>query len=368
MKPQIVIGVGFGWVLSSAIAMGITAPLAGQAPAVQRGSTSDSELEVLHLRGPVWLISGAGGNITASVGRDGVLLVDSGQPQNAEKVLAAVQQIQQRVATSGAVPLGYGAETRSSLERLRVPPAPPKPIRYIINTSADPEHTGGNEKISAVGITTTGHNVARDLGESGDGAAIYAHENVLVRLSKQDGDRPEAPFGALPRFAFRSPFYKLQPYVNGEGVQLLSQAGAYTDGDVMVWFRGSDVIATGDLFSTTSYPYIDLARGGSIQGVVEALNDIVDLAFPEYIHQGGTIIIPGHGRISDSADVAYYRDMATVVRDRVQELIKKGMTLEQVKAERPTADFDPRYSTPGNPWTGDKFVEAVYRSLTASHK
>jgi glyoxylase-like metal-dependent hydrolase (beta-lactamase superfamily II) len=345
--------------------MGLAVALTGQSlPPRSSPSPSDNELQVLHVRGPLWLISGGGANITASVGRDGVLLVDTGQVERAEKVLAAIQQIQQRLATSGVALLGFGSETRSSLERLRVTPEPPKPVRYILNTSADPEHTGGNETLSAVGMTTTGHNVARDLGDSEEGAAIYAHENVLARMSRQDGDRPEAPTGAVPRFAYRSAFYKMQPYVNGEGVQLISQAGAYSDGDSMVWFRGSDVIATGDLYSTTSYPYIDLARGGSIQGVIEALNDIVDLAFPEYIHQGGTLIIPGHGRISDSADVAYYRDMATVIRDRVQDLINKGMTIEQVKATRPTADFDPRYAMPGTSWTGDRFVEAVYQSLS----
>jgi glyoxylase-like metal-dependent hydrolase (beta-lactamase superfamily II) len=359
--------VGFRLLLSCAMSGAVLAPVSGQAPA-QRPSASQNELQVLHLRGPLWLISGAGSNITASIGGDGVLLVDTGQVQNAAKVLSTLQDLQKMLATSGVSPLGYGSETRSTLERLRVTPAPPKPVRYIVNTSADPEHTGGNERISATGMTTTGHNVARDLGTSGEGAAIYAHENVLARLSSKDGDRPEAPEGALPRFSFRAPFYKMQPYVNGEGVQLLSKAGAYTDGDVMVWFRGSDVIATGDLFSTTSYPYIDLARGGSIQGVLDALNDIVDLAFPEYIHQGGTLIIPGHGRVSDAADVAYYRDMATVVRDRVQDLIKKGMTLDQVKAAKPTVDFDPRYNVAGNPWTADKFVEAVYKSLSTPRK
>jgi cyclase len=130
-----------------------------------------------------------------------------------------------------------------------------------------------------------------------------------------------------------------------------------------VWFRGSDVISTGDLFLTTGYPVIELADGGSINGLVDSLNRILDLAFPEFRTEGGTMIVPGHGRLSDSADVAYYRDMVTVIRDRVQDMIKKGMTLEQVKAAAPTKDYDPRYGADTGSWTTATFVEAVYRSL-----
>ena len=132
----------------------------------------------------------------------------------------------------------------------------------------------------------------------------------------------------------------------------------------MVGFRGSDVIATGDIFSTETYPVIDIARGGNIQGVIAGLNHILDLAFPEFRTEGGTMIVPGHGRISDTADVAYYRDMVTIIRDRVADMIKKGMTLEQVKAASPTADYDPRYGATSASWTTDRFVEAVYRSLS----
>lgn len=355
--------------LLTMVIAGANAPQS-QPPAQQRPVGGNVEIQVLHVRGPVYLLSGAGCNITVSVGRDGVLLVDTGLEQNADKVLAAVQQLQKQLATSGVAPLGYGAETRSSLERLRVTPEPPRPIRYILNTNAHPEHTGGNEKISAVGRTATGHNVARDLGvgDSEEGAAIYAHENVLTRMSRRDGNQPETPFGALPRYTYRSEYYKLQPYVNGEGVQLISRPAAYTDGDSLVWFRGSDVIATGDLFSTTSYPLIDLDRGGSIQGEIDALNAIIDLAFPEYIHQGGTLVIPGHGRVSDYADVTTYRDMVTIVRDRVQDMIRKGMTLEQVKTARPTADYDPRYAAGSAAGTADKFVEIVFRSLSAQRR
>jgi len=144
---------------------------------------------------------------------------------------------------------------------------------------------------------------------------------------------------------------------------LLHQPSAFTDGDTMVYFRGSDVIAAGELFRTTTYPVIDTAKGGTINGLVEGLNHILDMSVPEFRSEGGTLVIPAYGRISDIADVAYYRDMTTVLRDRIQDMVKKGMTLEQVKAARPTADYDGRYGATSGPWTTNMFVEAIYRTL-----
>jgi glyoxylase-like metal-dependent hydrolase (beta-lactamase superfamily II) len=143
---------------------------------------------------------------------------------------------------------------------------------------------------------------------------------------------------------------------------------AHTDGDSVVYFRHHDVLAAGDVFSTMAYPEIDVERGGSINGVVDALNRLLDVAFPDFRLEGGTLVIPGHGRICDSADVAYYRDMVTIVRDRVQDMVKKGMTLEQVKAAKPTRDYDPRYGATTGAWTTDMFVEAAYKSLTAKKR
>jgi hypothetical protein len=156
---------------------------------------------------------------------------------------------------------------------------------------------------------------------------------------------------------------KLSHFFNGEGVQLIHQPAAASDGDSIVWFRGSEVVAAGDLFDTTGYPMIDTLRGGDIDGVIEGLNRILDLAIAEFRSEGGTLVIPGHGRISDSADVAYYRDMVTIIHDRVQEMKAKGMTLAQVKAARPTADYDPRYGATSGEWTTDMFVEAVYATV-----
>lgn len=321
-----------------------------------------AEVEVLHIRGPIYLIAGAGANVTVSVGPDGVLVNDTGSAQMSDKVLAAIDGLQRQVAGRVEPPLGWGALTRSTLERERTTPGPPKPIRFVINTNGDDDHAGGNARVLAAGKTITGGNVAGDLGDAEDSAALYAHENVLLRMSK--GATAGQPAPVLPTDTYFTPYYKLSHFFNGEGIQIIHAPKAHTDGDSLVWFRGSDVIATGDVFSTTTYPVIDLERGGTILGVLDALNDILDLAISEFRAEGGTMIVPGHGAVSDSADVAYYRDMVTKIRDRIEDSIKKGMTLEQIKAGKPTRDYDARYGTAAGPSTPDRFVEAVYRSLT----
>ena len=314
----------------------------------------NDKVHIWPVKGNIYMLVGAGANIAASVGRDGVLLVDTGTVQMADEVIAAMKKIQRQLNTVPP-PLGYSAETRSSITYNSV--EPPKPLRYIVNTSLDPEHVGGNAKLSVIGDTIAGGNVGS---YAPSGSAILAHENVLLKISAIN---PPVPDAALPTDVYNLEQYKLSSFFNGEGVLLVNAPAAKTDGDTMVYFRGSDVLATGDAFSNDRYPMIDIKNGGSIQGVLNALNHILDIAIPEFRTEGGTMIIPGHGRVCDSADAGYYRDMVTIIRDRIKNFMNKGMTLEQVKRSEPTLDYDPRFGSTTGPWTTDMFVEAVYNSL-----
>jgi cyclase len=290
-------------------------------------------LHVLPVQGSVYMLVGAGGNITLQIGKEGVLLVDTGLAQNSDKVLAEVRKLSDR------------------------------PIRYIINTHVHPDHTGGNAAIAKAGITVTGGNVAGNLQDAGEGAAVIAQQAVLDRMSAPPaaGQSP-IPFAALPTDTYITK--EKHMFFNGEGIEIIHEPAAHTDGDSFVFFRRSDVVSAGDIFTPSNYPVIDLARGGNIQGIIAALNRLIEMTIPAEKQEGGTYVIPGHGRLCDQADVVEYRDMATIIRDRVQSMIKKGMTLEQVKAARPTRDYDPEYGTTSGFWTTDMFVDAVYRSLS----
>ena len=290
------------------------------------------EIHALPVQGNVYMLVGAGGNITVQVGKDGVLLVDTGYAQTTDKVVAAIRKI-----SNG-------------------------PIRYILNTHMHPDHTGGNEKIAKLGSTIAGGNVAGNLSDAGSGATVIAHENVLNRMSAATPGQPAIPFGALPTDTYFTATKNI--YFNDEAVQLIHIPSAHTDGDSIVFFRRSDVLSAGDLFTPGNYPIIDLARGGNVQGVLAGLNKIIELTVPAEKQEGGTYVIPGHGRLCDQADVVEYRDMLTIIRDRIQDSVKKGMTLEQVKASKPTRDYDPLYGANTGFWTTDMFVEAVYRSLS----
>jgi cyclase len=340
-----------------AIACFIVAPPAH----IAAQQTQSGQLQFLPVRGNIYVLQGAGANITVSIGRDGVLMVDSGLQSMGDQVLAAIRRLQDQLDLRDK-PISGGAETRSSVADRQLE-SPPKPIRYIINTHVHPDHVGANELMRRSGMTFTGGNVTGNISDATEGAAIMAHEAVLTRMtSTTDGATP-APADAQPTDTYYTDTMKLSHFFNGEGVQLIHQPAAHTDGDTLVWFRGSDVIAAGDVFSTTTYPVIDVKQGGTINGAVEGLNRILRLCIAEFRTEGGTLIVPGHGRLSDSADVAYYRDMVTIIRDRVRAMVGRGLTLGQVKAAKPTADYDPRYGATTGPWTTDQFVEAAYISL-----
>jgi len=332
-------------------------------------SPRDGQVHVLPVQGNVYMLVADGTNITASLGPDGVTLVNTGAAPMSDKVLAAVTQLASTVVAPAATNTCYGAHcpgrwgwSSPYINAVITSPAPAPPIRYVINTSAAPDHSGGNAKIATSGSNTRSGGFGAAV-ETVEGAAVLAHENVLSRLSTPAGNAGAPPAAALPTVTYFDEFYKLPAFFNGEAVIVYHAPEASTDGDSYVYFRRSDVISTGDIFSTVSYPVIDVAKGGSVQGVIRGLNAILDLAVAEYRSQGGTWIIPGHGRLSDTADVASYRNMVVIIRDRVQNLIEKGMTLEQVNAARPSMDFDGRYGSESGPWTREMFIEAVYRNL-----
>jgi len=309
-------------------------------PARLTGAQADSgvprPLEVLELRPNFFMIAGAGGNISVQIGEDGVVVVDAGAAARADEAVAAIKKLTTQ------------------------------PIRYVIDTSADPDHVGGNETLSKAGQTL--FTAPGSIGITGDFlggvASILATEGVLERMTAPTGQKSPFPVGALPTESFDYP--RKYMYLNGEGIEILHQPAAHTDGDVMVFFRRSDVVVAGDILDTTRFPVIDVARGGTINGEIAALNRLVDLAIPSVpivSRDAGTIVVSGHGRLCDQYDVIEYRDMTTIVRDRVRDLKKAGMTLAQVKAASPARGYTGRYGSTSGSWTTDDFIDAVYQTV-----
>jgi len=291
----------------------------GFKPEDQPEHLAAGEVKAVHVQGNVHMIVGAGANIAVQAGEDGVLVVDTGNAGSSDKVLAAIKQI-----------------------------APGKEIRWVVNTGMSPDHTGGNESVSKSGRTVNG-NIA----------AIVSHENTAARMVKAGVADSARPFNTYFEPSRDFPF-------NGEPIMLFHDDATADDTGTVVMFRRSDVIATGDLFRTEGYPVIDLANGGSIDGTIAGLNRLLDLTVPsKMLEEGGTYVIPGHGRISDEHDVAMYRDMLVIIRDRIKNMVQKKMTLEQVKAAHPTLDYDGRYGADTGPWTTAMFIEAVYREMSS---
>ena len=309
-------------------------PQATQSPKPRAQSPSasqSSDVKSMHVQGNVWMLVGSGVNAAAQIGDDGVLIVDTMTESQADKLIAEVKKI-----------------------------AGDKPIRWIINTHVHADHTGGNEKVAKAGQSVVGGNFAAQVGQAAaNSAQIIAHENVLKRMSETEGNAKPVPTVALPTDTFFNEENEL--YFNGEAVQILYQPDAHTDGDVIVFFRKSDVVVAGDVFNTLTFPVID--PSGSLNGIVASLNRILDITVPKDKQEGGTYVIPGHGRLTDEADVVEYRDMMTIIRDRLADAIKKGRTLEQVKAAGLLRDYEGRFGATQGAWTTDKFLEAAYRSL-----
>jgi glyoxylase-like metal-dependent hydrolase (beta-lactamase superfamily II) len=300
----------------------------------QTGATPDvssSELHSLHVQGNVWMIVGGSSNAALSIGDDGVLVVDTMIEPLADRFLNEVKKL-----------------------------AGDKPIRHVINTHFHPDHTGGNARVIAAGQQIVAGNFAAQVGQDASHEAnVIAHENTQIRMGEL---KPAPPFVAMPKDTFFTESKDI--FFNGEAVQILHQPSAHTDGDVIVFFRKSDVIVAGDVYINTTFPIVQVDQGGRFQGIVDALNRIIDLTVPAEKQEAGTYVIPGHGRLADEADVVEYRDMTTIIRDRFADAIQKGMTLEQVKAARLVRDYEGRYGASSGFWTTDNFVEAVYRSLS----
>jgi cyclase len=300
-------------------------------PAIQ--TAGDGQVYVQQVRDSIYLLIGAGGNITVSAGDDGILMVDAGTAAMSDKVLAAVRRI-----SNG-------------------------PIRYLINTSGREEYTGANETIAAAGETIPfrPNQTIQIQGYIGTKrAAVISHLSVFERMSAPTGKVAPRAEAAWPDATYSTPQKKL--HFNGEPVVILHQPSA-TDGNSLVHFRRADIVSVGDLIDLTAYPFIDLNAGGSIQATLQGLNRLIDITVPGKQSEDGTLVIPGHGRIADQPDVVYYYEMLSIIRDRVQDMISRGLTLPQVHAARPTRDFDPRYGRHTGAWTAETFVEAVYLSL-----
>ncbi len=297
-----------------------------KAAGAQTAATPSNNLEILEVRPSFFVIAGAGANIGVQVGDDGVVLVDAGSAADAPAVIAAIKRIS------------------------------PKPIRYVINTGPDADHVGGNAAISKAGEKLFAGSTLGG-GSLDSMAPIVSAEGVLRWMTKSSSS-------GLPTEVFH--YSRKYMYLNGEAIEVLHQPAAHTDSDVFAFFRRSDVVIAGDVFDTRQFPVIDVERGGSIQGEIAALNRLVELAVPSVpvvTREAGTIVVPGHGHLCEQYDVVEYRDMLTIIRDRVRDLMKAGRSLAEVQAAQPAKGYMGRYGNAGGAWTTDRFIEAIYKSL-----
>lgn len=294
---------------------------------------ADTPIHVMPVQGKVYMIvvGGADGvNITAQVGDQGIFLVDAGPAALGDKLVQTLRQ-------------HFGN----------------KPVRYLVNTHVHPDHVDGNAAIvQAYGRDNTTY--ANPAGA----VRIISHINAMNRLDGSEGSEDVIAENARPVMAFSSPTKEL--FLNGEPVVVYSRPGAHTDGDLMVWFRGSDVISAGDAFVMGNFPVIDAKRGGTLQGLIATAEQIIDITVPERNVEGGTRIIPGHGRLCNEVEVTDYLVMLGTIRDRVADMVKEGKTLEQIKAAKVTLDYDHAVYNGKQKafWTPEMFLEAVYHDVS----
>jgi glyoxylase-like metal-dependent hydrolase (beta-lactamase superfamily II) len=294
---------------------------------------SDGEIHTWPLRNNVYLLTGDGGNVVVQVGDEGAFVVDTGTGRLAAKTITAIGRL-----TS-------------------------KPIQFIANTSYLPDRTGGNAALSKAGadLSVRGTFFSLQFRDAGTVATIIGHQNVQNRMLEAS-----LPVTGIPSDTFLEE--RRRTFHNGDAIEMMWQPNAVTDGDSLVHFRQADVIVAGDVFTTTQYPFIDVAHGGTVDGEIRALNAILEKTVYQHSGEGGTIVVPGHGYVCDEHEVVEYRDMVAIIRDRIRALIETGTSLAQVKTARPTADYDARYGATTGEWTTDMFVEAVFRSLSAPSK
>lgn len=300
-------------------------------------------LDVVQVRPNFYMIGGAGGNVGVSIGTDGVVLVNAGKASASDQVIAEIKKLT------------------------------PLPIRYVIDTNADADFVGGNANLAKAGQTiftnALGQGGFNNAMTNGGAAQILAHDSILNRMSAPSGKTSPYPTAAWPTEAFYNNRYTLR--MNGEGIEVTHQPDAHSAADSFVLFRGSDVVAAGDVIDTTRFPVIDTENGGTIQGEIEALNKLIELAIPPtpFIYKGvGTYVIPGHGRLCEQMEIVDYRDMVVTIKDVVADLVKQGKTLDQIKAARPALPYENQYGATSGAWTTNMFVEAIYKTLPGNAK
>jgi cyclase len=312
------IAVKLFWIVSAVI-------IAAQA--LGGSARAQDELEVLPAQGNVFVLAAPAGNMAVQIGPEGPLVVDT-------------------------LPAAMSAQVLEAVHRLT-----PRAIRHIVLTGGGDRLAGGAAHLSKAGRYVR---IIDSIDPRGFDAraSIVAHLNVLTRMTAAG-----VASDAWPTETYFTPRWSL--FSNGEAVQLFHVPAAHTDGDTIVFFRRSDVISAGAIFDADAYPRFDPDRGGGIDGIIDGLNLILEITVAGENQEGGTVVVPGRGRLSDQTDVANYRDMVTIVRDRIRDMVAKGLSLEQVQQAKPTLDYDGLYRGGGD-WTGDRFAEAIYRDMQRS--